>query len=119
MLLSFLKRDCSGLVFDICQLFLFNGDSKVLFDLQIVTRGKDFGWGALLQYHKKPNPLEPLSSEMLFILDVAMCFSPESVKDVTNVSQLRPPKPGENGVVEVFLFLLLFSSDRKFDFYLF
>ncbi|VDD88900.1 unnamed protein product [Enterobius vermicularis] len=69
--------------------------------IKIVTRGKDFGWGALLQYHKKPNPLEPLSSEMLFILDVAMCFSPESVKDVTNVSQLRPPKPGENGVVEI------------------
>uniref|UniRef100_A0A158R3R5 ATP-dependent RNA helicase DOB1 n=1 Tax=Syphacia muris TaxID=451379 RepID=A0A158R3R5_9BILA len=69
--------------------------------IKIATSGKDFGWGALLQYHKKPNPQEPLSPNMLYILDVAISFSPESIKDIKNVSQLMPTRPGENGVVEI------------------
>lgn len=76
-----------------------------LYNMQIATSGKDFGWGALLQYHKKPNPQEPLSPNMLYILDVAISFSPESIKDIKNVSQLMPTRPGENGVVEVLYFL--------------
>lgn len=69
--------------------------------LHIVAASRDFGWAALVNFHKKPNPVDPLSGELLYILDVAVVLSAESAKDSSNVSQLRPPVAGEKGVVEV------------------
>lgn len=41
---------------------------------------------------------------MLYIVDVAVSLSPESARNVSNVQQLRPPAPGQAGVVEIIPF---------------
>lgn len=61
----------------------------------------DFGWTSLVSYSKKPDPLNPLSGTLLYIVEVAVILSAESARNITNVQQLQPPQQGESGVVEV------------------
>ncbi|KAL3115979.1 hypothetical protein niasHT_007279 [Heterodera trifolii] len=72
--------------------------------LKLKCFDKDFGWGVLLRYTKKPNPLNPLSPEMLYFLDVAVFVSRESENCAQNLCAVKPPPAGENGVVVVLPF---------------
>uniref|UniRef100_A0A1I8EYN4 Superkiller viralicidic activity 2-like 2 n=1 Tax=Wuchereria bancrofti TaxID=6293 RepID=A0A1I8EYN4_WUCBA len=69
--------------------------------LHIVSNGKDFGWAALLDFHKKANPVDPLGLDVMYVLDVLMLLSSESAKNLSDITQLRPPNANEKGVVEV------------------
>lgn len=73
-------------------------------NLQIVSCDRDFGWAALLNFHKKANPVDPLGLDVMYVLDVLMLLSAESVKNLSDIAQLRPPNSNERGVVEVCLF---------------
>lgn len=68
---------------------------------QIVSNNKDFGWAALLDFHKKANPVDPLGLDVMYVLDVLMLLSAESAKNLSDITQLRPPDANEKGVVEV------------------
>jgi hypothetical protein len=74
-------------------------------NFQIEAGGRKFGWGALINYHRKTNPADPLKVELIYILDVALVVSPESAREPTNIGLLRPPDASRNerGVVEVFI----------------
>ncbi|VDO26325.1 unnamed protein product [Brugia timori] len=69
--------------------------------LHIVSNGKDFGWAALLDFHKKANPVDPLGLDVMYVLDVLILLSTESAKNLSDITQLRPPNANEKGVVEV------------------
>ncbi|VDK56229.1 unnamed protein product [Gongylonema pulchrum] len=68
--------------------------------LHIVSSDRDFGWAALLNFHKKSNPVDPLGVDVLYVLDVLMLLSSESVKNLLDITQLRPPNSDEKGVLE-------------------
>lgn len=68
--------------------------------LHIVSCDRDFGWAALLNFHKKANPVDPLGLDVMYVLDVLMLLSAESVKNLSDIAQLRPPTSNERGVVE-------------------
>ncbi|VDM48694.1 unnamed protein product [Toxocara canis] len=69
--------------------------------VHVVAATKDFGWAAILNFHKKPDPSNPLSGSLLYILDVAMLVSTESAQDLTNVAHLQPPSGSDAGVIEI------------------
>uniref|UniRef100_A0A915DKL8 Uncharacterized protein n=1 Tax=Ditylenchus dipsaci TaxID=166011 RepID=A0A915DKL8_9BILA len=50
----------------------------------------DFGWTVLVSYTKKPNPLNPLSGELIYVVEVVAKLSKESAKNLNNISQIRP-----------------------------
>ncbi|VDK79053.1 unnamed protein product [Anisakis simplex] len=54
-----------------------------------------------MNFHKKPDPVNPLNGQLHYILDVAMLISTESARDISNVAQLQPPPANDAGVVEI------------------
>uniref|UniRef100_A0A9J2P7F8 Superkiller viralicidic activity 2-like 2 n=1 Tax=Ascaris lumbricoides TaxID=6252 RepID=A0A9J2P7F8_ASCLU len=69
--------------------------------VHVVAGTKDFGWAPILNFHKKPDPMDPMGGSLLYILDVAMLLSSESAKDLSSVAHLQPPGAGDAGVIEV------------------
>uniref|UniRef100_A0A914HA53 rRNA-processing arch domain-containing protein n=1 Tax=Globodera rostochiensis TaxID=31243 RepID=A0A914HA53_GLORO len=72
--------------------------------LKLKCFDKDFGWGVLIKYNKKPNPLNPLSPELLYFIDAAVFVSRECENFVQNLCAMKPPAAGETGVVVVLPF---------------
>uniref|UniRef100_A0A914RXH1 rRNA-processing arch domain-containing protein n=1 Tax=Parascaris equorum TaxID=6256 RepID=A0A914RXH1_PAREQ len=68
--------------------------------VHVVAGTKDFGWAPILNFHKKPDPMNPMGGSLLYILDVAMLLSSESAKDLSSVAHLQPPSTGDTGAVE-------------------
>ena len=64
----------------------------------------DFGWTALVNYSKKPNPLNPISPDMMYIVDVAVELSKETAHNVKNLAHVRPPEKGQEGEIQVIPF---------------
>lgn len=60
---------------------------------------RNYDWGTLINWKKTPNPLDPLSPENLYIVEVGVLISPESEKNLPNLSMVRPPTNGERGVL--------------------
>ncbi|KAI1709969.1 rRNA-processing arch domain-containing protein [Ditylenchus destructor] len=69
--------------------------------IRIKWQNIDFGWGVLLSYKKQPNPLNPMSGELLYVLDVMIPLCQESVKHMDKPERMRPPKPGEKAFMEM------------------
>lgn len=64
---------------------------------------------ALLDFHKKTNPTDPLGFEVLYVLDVLMLLSAESAKNLSDITQLQPPNENEKGIAEVFFEFINFN----------
>uniref|UniRef100_A0A158Q820 Superkiller viralicidic activity 2-like 2 n=1 Tax=Elaeophora elaphi TaxID=1147741 RepID=A0A158Q820_9BILA len=69
--------------------------------LHVISNNKDFGWAALLDFHKKANPVDPLGLDVMYVLDVLLLLSAECAKNLSDITQLRPPDANDKGVVEV------------------
>ncbi|KAI1715812.1 rRNA-processing arch domain-containing protein [Ditylenchus destructor] len=75
--------------------------------IRIKWQNIDFGWGVLVSYKKQANPLNPMSGELLFVLDVMIPLCQESAKHMDKPERMRPPKAGE----KVFLELKAFTFE--------
>lgn len=50
--------------------------------------------------------MDPLSPSLMYVLDVALILSKESVKNLSTIDHLVPPASNEKGVVEVCEFVI-------------
>ena len=60
---------------------------------------KDYGWGVLINWRKTPNPLNPTSPDLIYIVEVAVLISRESERHLPNLSMVRPPADREKGAL--------------------
>ncbi|CAJ0931950.1 unnamed protein product, partial [Mesorhabditis belari] len=91
-----LKEECRATVMQAKHIVPYLHAGRLM---HIKARGHDFGWGPMINFHRKINPED--KSQMIFVIEVFLCISPESLTYIDNVSMLRPPTPGEKGCWEV------------------
>ncbi|XP_029024555.1 exosome RNA helicase MTR4 [Betta splendens] len=75
----------------------------------------DFGWGVVVNFSKKSNVKATMDSEMLYVVEVLVHCSKDSVKDAATEAA-KPAAPGETGemqVVPVMLHLLTALSSVR------
>uniref|UniRef100_A0A915MHF3 Uncharacterized protein n=1 Tax=Meloidogyne javanica TaxID=6303 RepID=A0A915MHF3_MELJA len=65
---------------------------------------KDYDWTVLINWRKTPNPLDPTSPELIYIVEVAVLVSKESERHLPNLALLKPPDLREQGVICVIPF---------------
>lgn len=65
---------------------------------------QDYDWGVLVNWKKVPNPLDPTSPEMLYIVEVGVLISLESERNLPNLSMLRAPAKGAPGILSILPF---------------
>lgn len=84
---------------------VINQSFIIVISIQIFYNDIDFGWAPLVSFSKKPNPLNPLSPELLYIVYVAVPLARECIPRISkDISFARPPASGAIGIVEVLPF---------------
>lgn len=83
--------------------------------VKVKNEDADFGWGVVVNFSKKTNTKASGDSEPLYVVEVLLHCSKESVKDAATEAA-RPAAPGETGemqVVPVMLHLLTSVSSVR------
>ncbi|XP_017263255.1 exosome RNA helicase MTR4 [Kryptolebias marmoratus] len=83
--------------------------------VKVKNEDADFGWGVVVNFCKKTNVKTSADSEPLYVVEVLLHCSKESVKDAATEAA-RPAAPGETGemqVVPVMLHLLTSISSVR------
>ncbi|KAM4634304.1 exosome RNA helicase MTR4 [Polymixia lowei] len=83
--------------------------------VKVKNDNSDFGWGVVVNFSKKANVKAGPDAEPLYVVEVLVHCSKESVKDAATEAA-KPPAPGENGemqVVPVMLHLLTSISSVR------
>ena len=76
--------------------------------LRVVNGEDNFGWGAVINFHRKPNPKfkrDPKSDQYLYVVEVLLSCTSESVKKAPKCPP-EPAKPGEPKELQVIPVLL-------------
>ncbi|CAD5205733.1 unnamed protein product [Bursaphelenchus okinawaensis] len=63
---------------------------------KVRTKTRDLGWGVLLNHQKTVNKI----GDTVYILEMGLRLSWESVKNIQNVEELEPPKENESAALE-------------------
>ncbi|XP_061589656.1 exosome RNA helicase MTR4 [Cololabis saira] len=83
--------------------------------VQVKNEDTDFGWGVVINFFKKTNVKATTESEPLYVVDVLLCCSKDSLKH-SATEAAKPAGPGETGemqVVPVMLHLLTSMSSVR------
>ncbi|VDN02519.1 unnamed protein product [Thelazia callipaeda] len=69
--------------------------------LHVISNDKDFGWAALLDFHKKVDQGTSVDVNITYVLDMLLVVSEASVKNLPDVMCLRPAGSNDKGTAHI------------------